>query len=527
MKRRRYEKSPETRQWVLALLLILLLLAQSTALPLAAGPAEPPPEIVPPPTSRTPVILVPGLGASWNWEVLLDTDIPFVELPWDWALPGWPVAREHWVRLIAALEAAGYMRDVNYFVAFYDWRKDNDWRDPDNGKVPREYLMETVDAARQQWEIRNPGLPPAAFKVNLVAHSLGGLVVRSYVESPYYRGDVNQVITVGSPHQGAADAYYTWEGGEVPPRGDVVTRFLWSLYLQLLQWRHGQDPYTLVHQRGKVAWSLLPVGSDYLVRRDGTSIPWQSMVEVNRFLAETMPRNGAAAIFAAYGITLTVVAGTGTDTTRQLRVDTDTADYYPRWQDGKPEGVFYGDGDGTVLAASAVVPGVRQIILPDTGHGDLVNAATEQILELLGVEVPAAGERATPGAPLRAGAVATPRNILAVFASGMVDLQLRDAAGNPVGYSILPPLDGFRIIAVPDLRAGSYSLTVTGTGVGAYRLALQLFEQGQTVTEEIAGTAALGATQSYRLTYRPGATRPLRLGPDRVYLPLVTKEDMR
>lgn len=39
-------------------------------------------------------------------------------------------------------------------------------------------------------------------KVILVAHSMGGLVSRAYLESPEYRGDVLEVFTFGTPHHG-------------------------------------------------------------------------------------------------------------------------------------------------------------------------------------------------------------------------------------------------------------------------------------------------------------------------------------
>ena len=40
------------------------------------------------PKPRMPVILVPGLGASWNWGVLLDLGI---DTGWDWSLPECPM----------------------------------------------------------------------------------------------------------------------------------------------------------------------------------------------------------------------------------------------------------------------------------------------------------------------------------------------------------------------------------------------------------------------------------------------------
>ena len=38
--------------------------------------------------------------------------------------------------------------------------------------------------------------------VNIVAHSFGGILVRTYLQAPGYQGDVNRVMTVGSPHSG-------------------------------------------------------------------------------------------------------------------------------------------------------------------------------------------------------------------------------------------------------------------------------------------------------------------------------------
>lgn len=467
------------------------------------------------PRPRMPVILLPGCSASWNWGLLLDLGI---DTGWTWALSGWPIARESWAELIKALEDVGYERDINYFVAFYDWRKNNDWEDEETDKVPREYLMETIDEARSIFEAQYPDLPASDFKVSVIAHSLGGLVARSYVESPYYRGDVKQVIILGSPHNGVVDAYYAWEGGEIPPRGDMVTRFLTSLYLKFLQLRHGDDPYTLIHEHCKVAGNLLPVGYDYLERLDGTPIPWRSMKEVNHFLSETMPPDGAVPLFASKGVSLTVMASTGITTAKKLRVDTDTAQYDPRWQDGKPEVTLFGDGDGTVLTSSALIPDAQEVTFPSAQHGDLPNRAKREILERLGVEYPTLSERAMVSTALE--------NILAIFPTSQVDVRLEDRMGNPIiGYSLGDPLGQFRVVLVPGLGAGSYSLIVTGLETGSYRLVLQLFEQDETITREVEGTTSLGAESFYLLTYAPGEPDPLRLVlvSARIYLPLVVK----
>lgn len=63
-------------------------------------------------------------------------------------------------------------------------------------------LIEAIDLA-----LAATGQP----KVILVAHSMGGLVSRAYLESASYRGDVAAVYTLGTPHIGVpVDALSTW-----------------------------------------------------------------------------------------------------------------------------------------------------------------------------------------------------------------------------------------------------------------------------------------------------------------------------
>jgi len=58
-------------------------------------------------------------------------------------------------------------------------------------------LMEAIDLAKN-----TTGKP----KVVLIAHSMGGLVARAYIEGQKYRGDVEALFTFGSPHLGTPPA---------------------------------------------------------------------------------------------------------------------------------------------------------------------------------------------------------------------------------------------------------------------------------------------------------------------------------
>src|SRR3989344_179964 len=48
-------------------------------------------------------------------------------------------------------------------------------------------------------------------EINIVAHSMGGLVIRSYIQQYGSRG-IRKIAFLGTPHRGSVDAYYLWEG---------------------------------------------------------------------------------------------------------------------------------------------------------------------------------------------------------------------------------------------------------------------------------------------------------------------------
>ncbi|WP_324680467.1 hypothetical protein [Hymenobacter sp. GOD-10R] len=56
-----------------------------------------------------------------------------------------------------------------------------------------------VGASLQDYSYRNI----SASKVDLVGHSMGGLLSRQYIQSPTYRRDINRLITLNTPHSGS------------------------------------------------------------------------------------------------------------------------------------------------------------------------------------------------------------------------------------------------------------------------------------------------------------------------------------
>ena len=95
---------------------------------------------------------------------------------------------------------ANYQEDVFYFV--YDWRQDNKI----SADQLKQFIQKITDASQQ-------GLNSS---VNIVAHSMGGLVTKSLMSDTGVNSindKVNKVIFVGTPHYGAAKALSTLKYG--------------------------------------------------------------------------------------------------------------------------------------------------------------------------------------------------------------------------------------------------------------------------------------------------------------------------
>ncbi|RMG97543.1 MAG: alpha/beta fold hydrolase, partial [Chloroflexi bacterium] len=82
---------------------------------------------------------------------------------------------------------------AQYYPVFYARLVSNSCYTPSLATNAR-YLRDSINDAKAQ---------TGADKVILIAHSMGGLVSRAYVESSLYQYDVEKLITLGSPHQGA------------------------------------------------------------------------------------------------------------------------------------------------------------------------------------------------------------------------------------------------------------------------------------------------------------------------------------
>jgi pimeloyl-ACP methyl ester carboxylesterase len=197
-----------------------------------------------------PVILVPGINASWNWHVMFNN---IFSDSWGW-FPGVHV----YDSLMQTLKNEGF--DV--YVAFYDWRKSNQ-------DSAFQFLKAKIDEVK---------VLTGTSKVDIVAHSMGGLISRYYIQSDQFENDVERFVMLGVPNNGSSDAYSPWEGGVIPRNWGTLYKtgidvYLW--YLRQMVYTQTESNYELIHEYVPSLGELMPT-YEYLREVDlqGGSTPF-------------------------------------------------------------------------------------------------------------------------------------------------------------------------------------------------------------------------------------------------------------
>ena len=132
--------------------------------------------------------------------------------------------------LVETLERAGYTEGVNLFVATHDWRLSPGPIDGTiDGSINRseseltddtyEYSVDQLafwmNKAEEEWKSQFPvGEPiPELDSVDVISHSAGGSVVRSYIQSTAYKQPdfslpkIDNLITLGVPFRGVSNPW--------------------------------------------------------------------------------------------------------------------------------------------------------------------------------------------------------------------------------------------------------------------------------------------------------------------------------
>lgn len=275
--------------------------------------------------------------------------------------------------IIDDLRRLGYKEDRDLFICFYDWTKES-------MNSVEDYLLPMIKKVKEE-----TGSP----SVNLIGHSMGGIVARTYAQSNLYDNDVDKLIMIGTPNLGAASAYYFWSGGDLVSKDSyknmlykiVKNSFLWYIKFQY------KKPIDMDFLREKIpsVKQLLPSDDygDYLRLGDSNNyIDIEKMHARNEFLTEL---NGEKDILRERNIKIYNITGRAVETIKHISVRRQIKGK-EKWKDGIPI-VFIGTkkGDGTVISQSAVAIYGENIYI-DSNHTDILSNCKDQLSRILGVD---------------------------------------------------------------------------------------------------------------------------------------------
>ena len=415
-----------------------------TPIPTETPTQTPTPTLTPTPTPPTPVVFLPGLGGSFNFkEMFLG-----VSDPDGWRMtPGANVYKN----IQNAFEGSS-----DFFVFYYDWRK------PvlENAQKLNDYIQNTVK--------------PWNNKVDLIGHSLGGLVARTCVQKTANNCYVDKLITVGSPHYGAVDAYPALEGGEIWRSGPIKLGY--ELLVHYFQ-QPGETRRETIERIAPVLKDLLPTFA-YL-EKNGVSLSPEDLSFKNTLLPDI------SNLSLLENITHTI-SGVGFNSVEKIVLtEPNWVDkLLGNWPDGKPEQKIYSqEGDSSVLLKSASFNNAN---IPNSvynfDHGGIISKQEPltKIMEILGLSL-------KPG---DYNSLNDEENFLVFLAHSPVKLSSPDiTTENYIDDNLL-------IIPSPENKV--YKLNVEGTGNGFYTLSVGKISSQSANWQDYYGETQTGKIQNFQ-----------------------------
>ncbi|SCG82975.1 PGAP1 family protein [Proteiniborus sp. DW1] len=311
---------------------------------------------------KLPIVLIPGLFGSLGDDILPGTgDFSF------------GMAEYIYRPIIDNLEELGYREGKDLFVAFYDWRKGCEYN-------VEKYLIPKIEDAKRI-SMKN--------KIDIIGHSLGGLVARTYVQGSIYNSDVRNLIMMGTPNAGAVNAYYFWSGGQMPYdrlERNVFYQLLKIGFTWIYRFLHGPiSNLNILRNIFPVAEELLPSYEygNYLFYDDNGRIkkpvPITQMESQNRHLNKL---NGTSYTIFNRGVIPYHIIGTGLETIDIICVNKNEK-VRDKWFDGKPiYSISMPYGDGTITIGSAEAIYSKNYYL-NSNHGDMLKKSKDILGSIL------------------------------------------------------------------------------------------------------------------------------------------------
>ncbi|MFH0891520.1 MAG: right-handed parallel beta-helix repeat-containing protein [Candidatus Falkowbacteria bacterium] len=443
-------------------------------------------------STRNPVIIVPGGMGSWN------------------ILGGWkldPIFHTY-DNLWEALKLAGYAENETLFDFPYQWRLSNNY----TADLLKEKIQEVKNICQCD-------------KVDIVAHSMGGLVARAYIEGNDYQNDIDKLVFLATPHQGASEAYLAWEGGEMGPEiWDKVIQRIFTLeaegngYGSAFQYIRGLPMQS--------AQELLPV-YDYLRDKDTMELrPYPNNYPVNTFL-ELL--NYPALLEKLNSVNfINVITNSGANSTiNNFRV-VEKESVWGEWEHGYPEhynlpftdhGIEYGPGDETVPEKSNKnFLGREDVIIENSKHLNIVTDAQKQVIKFLTGIIPDQEISITPEEErVLLIAIHSPADFVVISPSGKrlgKDFS-NNTAVNEIDFAFYSGFDEPEFAVIINPEEGEYRVELEGIGDGEYKLDLSYIDEEKEIIKEFIGGITPEEEHGFDFSYSQEDENPIsELEPD-------------
>jgi len=409
-----------------------------------------------------PVIIIPGImGSTYkNGKLVID---PILHTYDD---------------LIDTLAANGYEKGKTLFTFPYEWR--------DSNILSANLLKDKINQVKQICLASNLSDINCS-KVDLVAHSMGGLVAREYIQSGQYQNDVDQIIFLGTPHKGSTKAYLQWEGGEF---SKGIREFLAQQFFTSEARRNGYvDIFDYIHNRPILSvQQLLPTFS--YIKDNGILREYPNNYPRNLFL-ENLNANVLSLLNSGVKIT-NIIGNTGTNTIQNISVIPSSS--LIKWTNGQADSFELGIGDDTVTANGSILEAsISNEEWNRTSHSDLPRETSARIFNLLTSKI---ANKIIYLSPIE--------KIFSIHLQSPVDMIVTAPNGKRIGknfetgeeYNEIPNAfySGYQTedeyITIPNPLDGEYKIELQGTGNGGeYGVLTSYISEGiSTTTEYLAVT---------------------------------------
>ncbi len=419
---------------------------------------------------NTPVILIPGHGASFNFkEMFLGQSDP----------DGWQMTPgvNIYKNIVASLEANGYEEGKDLFVFNYNW------------------LNSISDSADKLYTFVENLVNSSYFSsVKVIGHSMGGLVAKTCSWEKEDNCFIDQLITVGSPHQGVLESYAAWEGGEI--WRDGLTKLAFELFLNTQKGRLETNKEA-IRRLSPSLEEMLPTFA-YLKSVQGEEI---------EFNDTDYPQNSLLSQFYGSYNEDNFIFGKNYQTLRWLKVSKDlpwTDQVLGNWELGKPiDKEFSSQGDGTVLEMSAYPDQESSGWGFELDHQAIISSpvAIAEIMALLGLEP-------EPGLEF----LANEENFLVFYLKSPAHLEIANLPSNALLGKDDENLK-LVIIVNPSLTE-DYLVDVVGDNTGYYQLIVGKIEGDESSWQKFDGFTNLGKTDSFQFNVmnfeEAGVNNPLQ-----------------